>query len=320
MDDQSEVPPSTPPQSLTASFEAPPPLPPAPPPSAMRHIFFGADGLRAGWRFLLYLVMVVALGAVLGILLHFSPAKKLGLLWNLLIGESVSLVVAAVPALIMARIEHRSFGVYGIPTSRAFGKLFWIGLVWGLVALSVLLAGMHAAGAFDITALSIHGIRIWKFAAFWALFFLIVGFFEEFLMRGYTQFTLTKGIGFWPAAILLSLAFGAIHLGNKGEGVVGALAAAAIGLFFCLTLRRTGDLWFAIGFHASWDWGETYLYSVPNSGTVMPGHLLNTTFHGKPWLSGGTVGPEGSVLCFVVIALLWIVFDRLYRQAKYPAA
>ncbi len=90
-----------------------------------------------------------------------------------------------------------------------------------------------------------------------------------------------------------------------------------IGLFFCLTLRRTGNLWFAVGFHAAWDWGESFLYSVPDSGEKAPGHLLSSSFHGSPWLTGGSVGPEGSVFLFLVIALVWVAFDKVYRQAKY---
>ena len=78
--------------------------------------------------------------------------------------------------------------------------------------------------------------------------------------------------------MILSIAFGAIHLGNKNEAPTGAPAAGLIGLFFCLTMRRTGDLWFAVGFHASWDWGKTFLFSVPNSGIEMPGHVLVRAF------------------------------------------
>src|SRR5262249_26695448 len=144
---------------------------------------------------------------------------------------------------------------------------------------------------------------------FYAVLFLIVGIFEEFWMRGYSLFTLTQGIGFWPAAAIMSLVFGAIHLGNKGEAPTGAVAAAIIGLFFCLTLRRTGNLWFAVGFHASWDWGETYLFSVPNSGLSMPGQLMKPVFQGPAWLTGGTVGPEGSVFVFLVMAILALGFQ-----------
>jgi membrane protease YdiL (CAAX protease family) len=118
---------------------------------------------------------------------------------------------------------------------------------------------------------------------------------------------------------LLSSLFATLHLGNPGETWVGLLAVAAIGLFLCLTLRRTGTLWFAVGFHASWDWGESFLYSVPDSGGMVTGHLMRSSFHGSRWITGGSVGPEGSVLVFVVIALTWVAFDRAYPEAKYAA-
>jgi hypothetical protein len=139
-----------------------------------------------------------------------------------------------------------------------------------------------------------------------------VGFFEEFFFRGYTQYTLASGIGFWPAATVLSAVFGAFHHGNTGEDAVGMLSVFVISMFFCLTLRRTGNLWFAVGVHASFDWGETFLFSVPNSGIVAPGHLLNSSFHGPAWLTGGTVGPEGSVMAFVALAAAAVIFSRMY--------
>ena len=97
---------------------------------------------------------------------------------------------------------------------------------------------------------------------------------------------------------------------------MGALSVFVIGMFFCLTLRRTGNLWFAVGLHASFDWGETFLFSVPNSGIVASGHLLNSSFHGPVWLTGGTVGPEGSVMAFVVVALAAVIFSRVFRRGK----
>ena len=119
----------------------------------------------------------------------------------------------------------------------------------------MLLLALRGAHAFYFGTIALHGVRVLKFAVFWAAFFLIVAFYEEFFTRGYTQFTLTEAVGFWPAAILLSLGFGALHLENPGENWVGILGAMVIGFFFCLTLRRTGNLWFAVGFHAAWDWG-----------------------------------------------------------------
>jgi uncharacterized protein len=286
-------------------------------PQRVHALFVGPEGLRLVWRFVLYLAMAIGIAFLFGALFHILPLTT-NRLWMSMLTEIAFLISAVVPALIMARIENRPFGAYGLPPRMAFTKLFWLGALWGLVALTILILVLRGIGAFYFGGLALHGVRVLKFAAFWGVFFLLVGVFEEFLMRGYTLFTLMQAFGFWPAAITLSVLFGATHLANPGEAWIGIAAAGLIGFFFCLTLRRTGNLWFAVGFHASWDWGESYLYSVPNSGTVATGHLLRSSFHGPPWLSGGAVGPEGSVFVFVVIAGLWLVFDRLYPEVKYP--
>jgi membrane protease YdiL (CAAX protease family) len=227
--------------------------------------------------------------------------------------------VAILPAFVMARVEGRPFGDFGLPARTAFGRNFWVGTLWGIASLSALILALRLAGAFELGSLALHGARLVKFAVFYAVFFLLTGFFEEFLFRGYSQWVLSKGIHFWPTAVLLSVAFGLVHGGNPGEAKTGLVAAALIGFFFCLTLRRTGSLWWAVGFHMSWDWGESYLYSVPDSGGMMPGHLLNSSFHGPAWLTGGSVGPEGSALVFIVIVALWVLFDRMYPEVKYGA-
>ena len=182
------------------------------------------------------------------------------------------------------------------------------GTVWGFAAISLLMIALYGLHAFSFGHVVLHGVRLARFAAFWAVMFLLVGFYEEFLLRGYSQFTLARGIGFWPAAVVMSAGFGLIHRRNEGENWAGLLAAAVIGFFFCLTLRRTGTLWFAVGFHAAWDWGETFFYSVPDSGMVSPGASAEFIMRGARWLSGGSVGPEGSVLCFVVMAVAWVAF------------
>jgi uncharacterized protein len=282
----------------------------------MQKIFFGRDGLRPIWRLVLYFLMYRALRFCLFVLLAYGLPDAL-FLWRQTAAEFGLAVIALAPALLMSRIEGRAFGCYGLPPGKAFGRLFWTGALWGIVSLTLLLLALRGTHAFYFGTLALHGARALKFALFWAVFFLIVAFYEEFFTRGYTQFTLTETVGFWPAAILLSLGFGALHLENPGENWVGILGAMVIGFFFCLTLRRTGSLWFAIGFHAAWDWGESYFYSVPDSGGMAPGHLLHSSLQGPRWLSGGSVGPEGSVFLFVLLALLWIVFDRVYPEAKY---
>ncbi len=296
-------------------------VPPAAPefavqPSYVRTVFLGPDGLRAGWGFAFYVGIFYPLQFVVS---RWIGSLELGAsgLWSMMLEEFGMLLAAALPAVVLGGVEKRACGTYGLPGRLAFGKLFWVGTGWGFVSITLLMATMFGLRVFDLGHLAIHGGRIVRFALFWAVFFLLVGFFEEFLLRGYSQFTLTRLIGFWPSAVVLSCTFGLIHLQNAGEQWTGLAAAAAIGFFFCLTLRRTGNLWFAVGFHMAWDWGETFFYSVPDSGTLFPGHLLKSSFHGPRWLTGGMVGPEGSVLCFLVIAVTWMAFARAYPEVKY---
>jgi membrane protease YdiL (CAAX protease family) len=282
----------------------------------VHNIFVGPEGLHAGWRLLLFVFLATAIGVTFGRRTSLWHPRNAGKLWQDWLIEFELFLAVLIAGSVMAKIERRPLRTYGLPLSDAFRKHFWMGALWGLVWLTVLMVALRLAGGFYFGGLAIHGARILKFAAFYALLFLTVALFEEFAVRGYPLFTLTQTTQFWPAAVLLSTIFGAMHYSNSGEGWVGLLGAAMIGLFFCLTVRRTGTLWFAVGFHASWDWGESYLYSVPDSGGISPGHLLNSSFHGSRWLTGGSVGPEGSLLVFVVIALLWVAFDRVYREAK----
>jgi uncharacterized protein len=285
-------------------------------PSYVRSVFMDAHGLKGGWGFAFYVAMYYPLQFVVS---RWVGSVELGAggLWSMMLGEFGFLCAAVAPALVLQRVEGRAWGEYGLPGRRAFGKLFWVGTVWGFASISLLLVAMYGLRVFDFGNLALHGARIFRFAIFWAVMFLLVGFFEEFLFRGYSQFALARGIGFWPSAVVLSSLFGLVHIHNGGEEWPGLLAAAAIGFFFCLTLRRTGNLWFAVGFHAAWDWGETFVYSVPDSGMVSPGHLLKSSFHGAKWLTGGMVGPEGSVLCFVVIAVVWVAFERAYPRKAW---
>jgi len=286
--------------------------------SPLRDVFVGPEGIYPGTRWLIYLAMAFVLFQIEG-WLAVSIRSHLGVLWWRLTVEGSLMLAAILPGFVMARIEGHPFGDFGLPARCAFQRNFWVGALWGIGSLSVLMLGLRGSGAFEFGSLALQGARIWKFAAYYGVFFLFTGFFEDFLLRGYSQWVLARGMNFWPAAALLSASFGAIHGTNPGEAKTGLVAAGMIGFFFCLTLRRTGNLWWAVGFHMAWDWGESYLYSVRDSGTLVPGHLLNSSFHGPDWLTGGSVGPEGSYLVFVVIGALWVLFDRAYPEVRYGA-
>ena len=304
-------------QTIEGSLPPRPPIgPPEGPIRGARAIFWNEREFRAGWRILIFLLLVALVTLVeagIVLVLHLPRLTQTNVTaTTMLVQESTAAIAVLAAGAIMGLLEGRPFGAYGLPRSAAFGSRFPQGLAWGIAMISATILLIRAFGGVSFGGLALRGSALWGYALLWGLVFLCVGLFEEFLFRGYAQFTLATGIGFWPAATMLSAGFGAIHLANGGEDKIGGLSVFVIAMFFCLTLRRTGNLWFAVGLHAAFDWGESFLFSVPDSGIVAPGHLLNSSLHGPAWLTGGSVGPEGSVMAFAVVALAAVLFAIVY--------
>jgi membrane protease YdiL (CAAX protease family) len=319
-----------PPGSQSPAEWTSPPAPPVKQPSTLVAIFVGPNGIRAGWRLLMLLAFMGATAVILLLILthipyvvrHIPPNNAGPTVMTPLISifsEALMLVWLLVAVTIMKLIEKRTFADYGLPSSKFFGKSFWIGVPYGFAMLSLLLLGIAALHGFSLGSVDLTTGAALHYGILYGIAFIMVGYFEEFWFRGYMQATLGSGIGFWGAAILLSLAFGAIHLGNSGEAIFGAAMAGAFGLLAAFSLARTGTIWFAIGMHAGWDWAETYFYGTPDSGMLAKGHLLNATFHGANWITGGSVGPEGSYLVPVVLALGAVGIHFLFPARRQAA-
>jgi membrane protease YdiL (CAAX protease family) len=284
-----------------------------------QRVLFGSEGLRAGWGALLFILIVIGFELLASLLLRSQlpggrPPAVLPLDLALKI-ECAQLFPIVIATAIMATIERKSIWSYGYQgKSRAVYLIS--GLICGFAAFSALVFALKAAGFLVFDGEQLHGGAIWKYAAGWGLMFLMAAAFEESALRGYLQFTLRRGIGFWWGALLLSIIFGLAHLVNAGENRVGIVGVVAIGLTFCLSLWYTGSLWWALGCHASWDWAESYFYGAVDSGVSMQGHLFGVHPAGLVLWSGGTDGPEGSLLTFAVPALLSLGMWLWWRRRR----
>src|SRR5260370_10416455 len=143
-------------------------------------------GMRAVWRLLIYAAFVAGLGVGGGFVLRqfVRPSHGVFSPGYLFIQEAFSFSVIFAAAVIMAQIEHRSAGVYGLPLRGAFGKLFWQGCVIGLVEVSVLIGLIAAFGGDSFWCLSVRGAELLRWGWLWAGLFVCVVFFEGFLCRG----------------------------------------------------------------------------------------------------------------------------------------
>jgi membrane protease YdiL (CAAX protease family) len=290
---------------------------PPPPKRGVHWVFFGDDGIRAGWGVLLFVLLYVVFSFLLSMLFRATlrEARHMTVmpLRLAMILEFVQFLPSILATAIMAFIERRRVLAYGFQ-GKARAARFVYGLVWGFVALSVLLVVLWKARLLAFDGQMLHGGAILKYALAWGVFFVIVAAFEESTLRGYLQYTLTRGIGFWWGALLLSMLFGFSHGTNSGETPIGLFSAAGIGLIFCLSLWYTGSLWWALGFHAGWDWAESYFYGTSDSGLVTQGHLFGEHPTGARLWSGGATGPEGSILVLALIVifalLMWLWWGR----------
>jgi membrane protease YdiL (CAAX protease family) len=240
--------------------------------------------------------------------------------------EFLSMLAVLLATWIMAKwIDRKPWGYFGMPGRDAVRSKFWIGAAVGLGALALQLEIMHLGGWFDFGTAQLHGFAIVQYGAIWGLMFLCVGFTEEGLLRGYVQRVTTDGFSrlrggwsFWASALLFSILFGAGHLSNPGENKFGIIMVFVDGFAMCFSLWRTGNLWWAIGNHAAWDWGETFLFGTPNSGMHGANALMHPSFHGPAFWAGGTDGPEGSVLALLSEAIFFLSVALMYRRRRYP--
>ena len=285
-------------------------------------IFFNERGLRPGWRLLIFLAIIFAIFIGIGILLKplagrlpqgLTPA-------TITLTSAFEFLIVVFASWIMSRIERRDMGEYGLPlrNSDALFRFVRGYIFWGFLPLTLLLLTLRVLHAFYFGNLALHDGQVFYWAGAWGVSFIFVALREEYLLRGYSLYTLAEGIGFWPAAIVLAAVFGLLHTLNRGESRIGVIAAAGFAIFLALTLRYTGNLWLAVGAHAGWDWGESYFYGANDSGLQVPGRLLNPQTPGPAWLNGGTVGPEGSILVLVLLIVMSVLFAVLYKRSRKP--
>lgn len=279
----------------------------------IKRIWIGNEGLRSGWSALLF---VLIFGAVLGIVLfvshlfhHHRPVATEVTPRMMIVGELALIFAGLIATKVMSLIEKRSWLAYGLAAphrARHLGQ----GAFWGVVMMSATIALLWLCHAVTIERSAIQIGPLIQFALLWALAFALVALGEEVAFRGYVFFLLARRNRPVKAALITSAVFALVHFANPAETVAGILAAAAAGLVICLAIWRTGSLWWAMGFHAAWDWSQSFLFGVADSGELAAGHWLTSQPHGPSWLSGGSVGPEGSLLLLPVLALTALVIVR----------
>ncbi len=291
--------------------------------SSIASIFIGPDGLRAGWRFLLF-----ALGIELGALAVEEPLAQVLARYfainlrelsapALLIREFVFCLSVFLVTGIAALAERRRIDSYGLPIEQAFGKFFWKGMLAGLLVVLFVAGAMILSGAMVLHGLALHGRDLAMFTLLWFVANILIGLSEEYTFRGYGLQSLWRGAGFWPAALITTAIFAGDHLEKPGENAMDIGMIFFLGLILCLSVRKTGSLWWAVGWHAGFDFGQLFLIGTRNGGQTPVGRLFNVTFPGPAWLNGGELGTEAS-LFMVPAAIATLIYVIWFLRSPPP--
>jgi len=281
--------------------------------------------VKAFLLFLLYAVLTNALGAAFGwlFIVKLNVIDMSDRTWRpsiFMIGETIGAIGAFLATWGVALAGRRPFSRLGYARAGALRQL-GVGSLFGLTAVLILVGSIAALGGYTFGTLTMTGDQLAKYAIAWLIAFVLVGVAEEMDFRGAGLLTLAEAIGFWPAAVVLSALFGGLHYFLKPkENIADAVSVGLLGLFMSYTVIRTGAIWFAVGFHALFDYAAIYFFGAPNSGNngqPIATKLLTGAYHGPHWLTGGPLGVEASWLVFPLIALLFLSFSFVYRPLRY---
>ncbi|MDX1502684.1 MAG: type II CAAX endopeptidase family protein [Thermoanaerobaculia bacterium] len=144
---------------------------------------------------------------------------------------------------------------------------------------------------------------------------------EEAVFRGVIFRLLEKHTGTVSALVVQSLGFGLLHLLNEGTTAVTVISVTLLGAFWSLIFVHSRNLSVVIANHAAWNL-TIFVAGVPLSGAEewRLSAPLETASEGPLWLTGGSFGPEDSVVNILVMAgAVLVLASRTRRKGAFVA-
>ncbi|GHO97064.1 hypothetical protein KSF_071120 [Reticulibacter mediterranei] len=140
---------------------------------------------------------------------------------------------------------------------------------------------------------------------------------EEIFFRGTLFRHLEQYTGSWLALLTSGLIFGFGHSWRPYATWHSSLFLAIDVGFLCAGLYMlTRSLWVPMGMHFAWNVCEELIYGLPNSGSAPSVSLLHAVVQGPAWLTGGSFGPEASIIPFAICLLLNVIVFVLVTKKQ----
>src|SRR5581483_776201 len=277
--------------------------------------------LRAGWRLFLQTLLMILIGIIVGIVFIPLQIALEGTGFSqhsFLIGEFEELLVITASVYLARRfLDRRSFVSLGFNLDKYILYDIIAGIVITFIMMGSIFAAMWALGwlkfesfAWDTEPLS--NVILQTLAFFFI--FILVGWNEELLSRGYHLQTIASGTNLFWGVVISSAVFGLLHLGNPNATWVSAAGIFFAVLFLAYGYVRTKQLWLSIGLHIGWNFFEGVGFGFPVSGLdIYP--LTHITVSGPEIWTGGAFGPEAGLIVLPALAL-GAVLIYLYSRSR----
>ena len=235
-----------------------------------------------------------------------------------------ALVVVLAYVLMVRRVDGRSLASAGL-TLRGMLTETGTGLLMGGGLFCAVIAVVECFGSYRVGGVNRHFEPLVPLSLFFAL-----SIFQEVPLRGYLLQTIERRWGTAWAVGITSALFGLLHLGAPVDGLTTAqwlwgplLITFETGLLFAGGYLLTRRLWLPIGLHWGWNFFESSVFGLPNTGSWgdAPNTLFQDRTSGPFLLTGGAFGPEASLPCLIVgtaagVLLLWLAWRRGQWQSK----
>ncbi len=297
--------------------------------SFLRWIFISPaePRLRAGWRLFLQAALQIALTVILGItgfaLLFLGSKFQVGLqalnsLPGLALGELVELITVVVSVFVARRLlDKRSFASLGLDLGKQAWSDIGAGIGFTFIMMGLIFGAEWALGWLKLAGLAwdaqpAGGVLI--NLVLWFMVFVVVGWNEELMSRGYHLQTIASGMGIFWGLLISSAIFGVLHLGNPNATWFSAAGILFAGLLLGYAYIRTRQLWLSIGLHIGWNFFEGVIFGFPVSG-LETYRLAQTTVNGPVLWTGGAFGPEAGLIVLPAI-LLAMIMVHVYSRSR----
>ncbi|HFI0446255.1 TPA: lysostaphin resistance A-like protein [Streptococcus suis] len=202
-------------------------------------------------------------------------------------------------------------------TKKGAFKDFILGWGIGAAMLITCVLLMWGFGAIRISSVQFSPQLFGEFLVL-VLAWSVQGTTEELLTRGWMFSSLSAKYNIPVGALVSSLFFTFLHLGNDGISLIPLLDLTLFAILACLVMLKTGNLWVISGIHAAWNCFQGNVFAFPVSGSQAGQAFISVNTSGPDWLSGGVFGVEGSVISLFVQSgmIAWLVYDLYYKHKR----